>query len=167
MTPDAPAWLSLGIPLCLFGERLYRLAVVAPGLMIGAWAGAALADWAKFATPVAVMLSVGLAALGALVCWLAESVAVRLAGSVLAAAIGHAAWAMAHRVEPWWGPPVAGLLGLLLFPAVWKALLKGITAALGAVCVGTALGWEDRPWWVAGLALVGWGVQVAAGKKET
>ncbi|MFH1463552.1 MAG: hypothetical protein ABIO70_04125 [Pseudomonadota bacterium] len=174
---SAPQWLTglTGALLLLAGGRLYRLAVVAPGLL----GGVALAlmlppDLGPIVISLAAVL---LAAVGALICHFLERVAVHLVGAVAMAGLAQIGWPpLLHEPAPWWGLVLGGAIGLLFFPRIFKALLKVITALLGALVVTwsldaldgpvTLLGIDLQPWMiVTALFVVGLIAQLVTGKK--
>lgn len=159
----------VGLVLLLAGARVYRLAVVAPGLLAGvflAHEGLALADskpelWMR----AAVLGSGGL--LGAFVAWRVEQLAVRIAGGLVVAAATHALLPLAWPDAPSWGPLLVGTVGLLIAPSLYRRLLPLITAALGSVAVAWAAGEEQNLLLMAGLTVVGAGIQMASGRSKS
>lgn len=152
--------------LLVAGARLYRLAIVAPGILGGLVFGAAVPVSNDPMTQGIYMVIVGV--VGAIACHFLERVAIHAIGAVVTAGVVNAAWPLVtSQVTPWWAPVAAALLGSLLFPTLFKALLKGITALLGAITLAWAAGWSDRLWIMAALAAVGLAIQVGAGRKKT
>ena len=159
---------AIGVLLLLAGARLYRLAIIAPGFLLGVF----LARWGldEYGRRVDELMQlgamVGAGAIGALLSWRIEQLAVRLGGSVLVAATTHALLPMFWPRAPWFAAPAAGFVGLLLFPSLYRRLLPLITAGLGAI----ALAWvADRPQdllMIAGLTVLGAAIQLAAGGKK-
>lgn len=150
--------------LLLAGARLYRLSVVAPGILGGLLVGALL----PVSDPtVQAVVAVVLAAVGGLVCHFLERVAIHAVGAVVTAGLTQATWPLVTGVgTPWWAPAAGALVGLLLFPSVFRYLLKWITSLLGALTVAWAAGWSDRLWVVALLALAGVIVQTGTGRRQ-
>ena len=132
---------ALGLLLIGWGARLYRVAIVAPGFVAGVFIGLQLASGAELTTRLIAGLTLGI--IGGAILHFAERFAIAVTGALL---IGGLANAIAPLVMggpvPWYVPTAASLLGLLLFPSVYRALLKLITPLLGALCVAWAL---DRP----------------------
>jgi hypothetical protein len=161
-----PTWITgvSGGLLLVAGGRLYKLAVVAPGIVAGVYA----ATWlpAELGSVVIAVAAVVLAIAGAILCRLLERLAVAAIGVIAMAGVTQLAWplAMDGQVAPWWGVLVGGALGLLLFPSVFRALIRWITALLGALMVAWSVGYHDNLWVVGGLFLLGCIVQAASGK---
>lgn len=152
-----------GLLLLLAGSRLWRVAVVAPGIVGGAagggWLGARLAlppGW------IAALSAVG-ALIGGVVAMLVERLAMGLAGVL--GGLGAVAVAERFLAVPWWAWPIGAVLGALVFPAVWRGALVPITAWLGAVCLGQASGYAE-PWVVLPLAVLGVFIQLRGSSEE-
>lgn len=160
-----PAMLvgALGVALLVAGQRLYRLAIVAPGLAAGVMAGLELSEGQPTELRVAAVAALALVA--AFLLHRIERMAVAAAGSFLAVGLARAgAPLVLDQAAPWYVLLGAGLLGLLLFPRLYERLLLVITPAIGAVCVAWAV---DRPQdllLIAGLTLGGTVIQLAMGR---
>ena len=157
----------LGALLLVAGARLYRLTILAPGIIAGLLLGAWLPLTMEPAVQAVVM--VVLAAAGALFCHFLERLAIHATGALLVAWLTNMLWpVITGAVAPWWGPAVGALAGLMLFPTVFKLLIKWITAALGAVTIVYAAGFEQyQIIWVAGLTLLGVMIQMGTGRKKS
>lgn len=158
MDPRALAGL-LGVLLLVAGSRFYRVAIIAPGFL----AGVALADrfLSGLGGALPLVFAVLLGAGGALACHVAERVAVRLVGAVIISGVVHAVAPLVfQRDTPWWWAPVAGALGLLLFPRLYERLLPLIGAVLGAICVAWAAGKPQEVGLIGALAAGGLVVQL-------
>jgi hypothetical protein len=170
MAESAPTWITglAGGLLLVAGGRLYKLAVVAPGMLLGVAAALWIGTEVGLEPVVVAVAAVVLALAGALVCRLLERVAVHAIGAIALAGVTQAAWPMVvqGQAAPWWGVLLGGAVGLLLFPAVFKALIRWITALLGAVMVAWSLGYDDNAWVVGGLFLAGCVVQGLSGKRR-
>jgi len=158
---------AVGVVLLLAGARLYRLAIIAPGFLLGVF----LAMWGldeygkRVDDLVRLGAMVGAGTVGALLSWRIEQLAVRLGGSLLVAATAHALLPLLWPRAPWFAAPAAGFIGLLLFPALYRRLLPIITAGIGAIAIAWA---ADRPQdllMMAGLTVLGAAIQLAAGSK--
>lgn len=148
-----------GILLLGFGARLYRAAILVPGVLLGVWAGSQISALAHLGPAPGIVLTVGLAAIGAIACSLVEAAAVALAGAVMGAvATGPALGALAVAA-PWWAPIVGALFGGLLFRYLFDAVLRPATALAGAMIVAWTMQRAGQPWVVGGLAVGGWIVQ--------
>lgn len=149
-----------GAVLLLFGARIYRWAVVAPGVV----GGAALSIWATQAMAAETQAVAALAAmlLGGLLAWRLERLAVALTGAAVLGAVAHTALPVVlPDPVPWWVPLAAAAAGLLVFPPIYRALLPLFTAILGAVAVAWGAGHPDDPLLVIALATMGAVIQVA------
>jgi len=146
--------------LLLFGGRLYRFAVIAPGLLGGV--ALALLLPADLGPIVIALAAVLLAAVGAMLCHFLERAAVHVVGAAVLAGLAEVAWPpLLGGPAPWWGLLCAGALGVLVFPKVFRALIKVLTSLLGALAMAWALGCWDRPLAVAGVAVEPWMVVAA------
>lgn len=152
-----------GAVVLVRGARLYPLVIAAPGLALGVALGLAL----PLEPSQRAIAAVVLAALGALACRFLERVAIWGIGAVLSGTIALWAWPL-FRTEPppSWLAAVGAVVGLLLFPAVFRAALKPVTAALGAMLLVWSLGWQHRPLLGVALFAVGLVVQIAADRKD-
>ncbi len=162
-----PVWITglSGGLLLLAGGRLYKLAILAPGILGGV--AAAMMLPASLGPVVIAIAAVVLAAAGALICHLLERVAVHVIGAIAVAGVVQLAWPLAvGQPTPWWGMVVAAALGLLLFPSVFRGLIKWITALLGALMLAWSIGEPENLWVVGGLFLGGCIVQGATGKRK-
>lgn len=160
--------LFLGVLLLGWGERLYRLFVLLPGMGLGAWLAASLRPALGLDLQATLVLGAVLAAVGALACHFLERWAVRLTGAMVGAGATVWAWPLisAERL-PWWGPVAAGLVAALVFPRLWQWLLRPVTALFGAQLVAWAVGAPQDALLVLGLAFAGTVAQaLLAGKKE-
>jgi hypothetical protein len=174
---STPRWITglTGGLLLLAGGRLYRLAVVAPGVLGGVALALMLPQ--DLGPIVIALAAVLLAAVGALICNFLERVAVHVVGAVALAGLASVAWPpLLHEPAPWWGLLAGGALGILFFPRVFKALVKVLTALLGALVLAWSFGvLEDsvsrwgltvQPWMiVAALFAVGLIAQVVTGRR--
>jgi hypothetical protein len=159
---SAPRWIvafTAGL-LLLFGGRLYRLAIIAPGLLGGVALALLLPQ--DLGPIVIALAAVLLAAVGAVLCHFLERVAVHVVGAAALAGLAEVAWPpLLGGPAPWWGLLCAGALGVLFFPKVFRALIKVVTAVLGALAMAWAIGCWDRPLAVAGLSVEPWMVVAA------
>ena len=129
--------LVLGLILVVFGSRTYRLLLVAPGLVAGVLLAIEYSPVGDEMTRAGIALGAGLA--GAVLMLLVEKIAL---SSVGAAVLGGLTMAIAPqflREVPWYAPAIAGLVGAMLFPAIYRRSLRIVTPVLGALVVGFAL----------------------------
>ena len=154
--------LLVGIVLLGWGERLYGVLVVAPGVLAGVY----LAAWAQplfhFAPTTLLVVTVALAGAGAWLCHFVAAIAGRMAGAGLFAAL---AWFAAPLAQPgpvpWWVPVVGAALGALVFPSLYKIALRPLTALVGAWSIAWAVKAPGNPYLVLGLAAAGTALQFA------
>ena len=152
-----------GLTLLVAGARVYALAIMGPGFVLGLW----LAH--SYLPPLDPLwrlgISVGAGALGALISSRVEQLAVRLCGALLVAGLTHAVLPLAwDGTPPWYAAPAAGFLGLALFPTVYRRLLPLITSLLGAVVLAWSLGRETDLLLICGVATIGLIVQIVLGR---
>ena len=163
-----PTWITglSGGLLLLAGGRLYKLAVVALGIAGGVAGALWIGETAGLAGSVVAIAAVVLAVAGAVLCRMLERVAVAAIGVIATAGITQLAWplVMDGQIAPWWGLLLGGAVGLLLFPSVFRSLIRWITALLGALMVAWSLGYQDNAYVVGGLLVLGCIVQAASGK---
>lgn len=163
-----PTWITglSGGLLLVAGGRLYKLAVVAPGVIAGVAGALWIGETAGLAGTVVAVAAVVLAVAGAVLCRLLERLAVSAIGVIALAGVTQLAWplAMNGQAAPWWGVLLGGAVGLLLFPGIFKSLIRWITALLGALMVAWSVGYHENIWVVGGLFLAGCVVQAASGK---
>lgn len=144
----------LGGLLMIAGARLYPLAIMAPGLLLGLGLGLALPE--TIDPSIRAIAAVAVAGFGALVCRFVERAAVAAFGAVVTGGLVHAAWPLVMGdATPWWGAAAGAVVGLLLFPRAFKALLIPLTALLGAIALGFALGVQDNLLAIGGMAAAG------------
>jgi hypothetical protein len=164
-----PTWITglSGGLLLIAGGRLYKLAVVAPGVIAGVAGALWIGETAGLAGSVVAVAAVVLAVAGAVLCRLLERLAVAAIGVIALAGVTQLAWplAMDGQAAPWWGVLLGGAVGLLLFPGIFRSLIRWITALLGALMVAWSLGYHENVWVVGGLFVAGCVVQAASGKK--
>ncbi len=149
--------LAFGIGLMLAGSRHYRLALVLPAAAFGAM----LVDKGMpVNVSTGVRVTIGLvAALGTgLLAGVLETLAVRLAGCLLGGGVALAAWPAlmgGGAAAPWWLPLAGGLAGLLLFPRLYRAVLRLAVPLLAGLLIAYAIGRPGHPMWVLGPAVIG------------
>lgn len=167
-----PAWAAdpqllvggLGVLLLVAGQRLYRLAIVAPGLAAGAMVGLELTRHES--TGLRLAAAAALALVAGFLLHKVERLAVAAAGAFLAVGATQAlAPLVLHGPTPWFLLVGAGVLGLLLFPGLYRRLLLVITPAIGALCVAWAAGRPTDLLLIAGLTLGGIVIQLVLGRK--
>ncbi len=155
---------AAGALLLVLGARIYRIAIVAPGFVIGVLAVVTASE--QFAPGVMSSTGLTVAALslgvvGGAICHLLERVAVASVGGLLAAGLAKAfAPLVLGAAMPWYVPVAAALLGLLLFPRFYRALLPVLTPIAGALSIAWAFERSGDIPFIAGLAAVGIIVQL-------
>lgn len=161
LDPAVPVGV-LGVVLALSGARFYRLAIVAPGFALGVLAGLEVPGSEQTRMIAAIALGV----IGAAVLHLVEKLAVRVGGAFLTAGLAQIAAPM-FTGEPnaWYVPVAGGVVGLFLFPSLYKKLLPVITAIMGGLCVAWSVGAAEDLRVVGVVAAVGCVVQIASGAR--
>lgn len=160
-TPLENPTLLVGIVggvLLVAGARLYRLAIVTPGLAAGMLLGLELSAGA--APEIRLVIGLCLGICGAGVMLLAERVAISLGGALLMGGLANAlAPVLLPGQDAWYLPAAGSVIGLFLFPRLFRSLLFVLTPLGGALCVSWAMGRpQDLPL-VGGLWLAGTVVQ--------
>ena len=150
-----------GALLIVAGARFYKVAVAAPGAILGVLAATHLLQEAEEMTRT--IAAIGGAIVGAMVTGFVEKLAIRLAGALVGAFFADAIWPLVQTTEmPVWAPAAGALVGLILFPVVWRVALKFITPFLGALCIAYAAGYPHHPLLIGGLTIVGALIQLKA-----
>ena len=148
----------LGVLLLVAGARLYRLAIVAPGFAAGVLAGLELMASTDPTTRLVSALALGI--IGAVLLHMVERLAVAAAGALLLAGLAHALSPLVLAgPEPWYVPVAAALVGLLLFPRLYKAMLPAITAVLGSLAVAWAVERPEDLVLIGVLSVIGFALQ--------
>lgn len=161
LDPAVPVGV-LGLVLALAGARFYRLAIVAPGFALGVLAGLEVPGGQEARLIAALSLGV----IGAGILHLLEKFAVRIGGAFLTAGLAQvAAPLITGRANEWYVPVAGGIVGLLLFPSLYRRLLPVITAIMGGLCVAWSVGAAEDLRVVGVVSAVGIIVQLASGAK--
>ncbi|MDP2309302.1 MAG: hypothetical protein Q8P18_24990 [Pseudomonadota bacterium] len=167
--PLAPRVIAgvAGLLLLLAGRRLYRAAIVLPGLLLGLGAGIVAGGLLGAVPMVVAGLAIAGGVIGALLAAYAERLAVVIAGVLAGLGALQVGWPLAASGAPsWWAWPLAAIVGAAVFPFVWRAALVPLTAWIGAVVLVDVAGLPPSPLAVGGLALFGVIVQLASGRKR-
>ncbi len=166
---SAPRWITglVGGLLLLAGGRMYKLAVLTPGILAGVTLAMLLPP--TLGPLVIAGAALLLALVGALLCHLLERLAVHAIGAIALAGLCQVGWPLvAAEPAPWWGVLLAAALGLLLFPRIFKSLIRWVTALVGALVLAWTIGRPDDPFVIGGLFLGGCAVQaLSGGRRET
>ncbi len=153
--PLASRWIAgaLGAVIMVAGGKLYRVAVVTPGFVLGTMIGKALSIPGD---PLVATVAIVVAGLGgALLFHFLERVAVAVLGAMVGANLAGFAWPIFAGPAPWWGILGASLLMSVFFPKIFRMLLLPITALLGATILAACFGQGSEILVIAGLALIG------------
>jgi hypothetical protein len=175
--PLAPRVIAgvAGLLLLLAGRRLYRIAIVLPGLVLGLTAGLVLGGALDLPDNVVAVVAVVCGAVGALLAGYVERIALVLAGVLAGLGAIQAGWPLAAAaaasvptsmpaVPPWWAWPAGAVVGALLFPLLWRVAIVALTAWIGAVVLVDVAGFPADPLVVGGLAVFGMLVQTVSGR---
>lgn len=130
---------AAGLLLLVLGSRVYRLAVVTPGVMAGLWIAEQVTSDASNTVQYAAMI--GLALAGGVLAFLLERFALAIAGALMGGGLADAIGP--HLLGPelhWAVPAVCALVGFLAMPALFERLLPLVTAVLGALALAWATG---------------------------
>jgi hypothetical protein len=154
-----------GVVLILLGARFYRLAVAAPGAILGVLLATHL--MAGMDDMTRTIAAIAAAVVGAMITGFIEKLATRLAGGLVGAFFTDALWPLFQTAEmPLWVPAAGALVGLLIFPVFWRTALKIITPFLGSLCVAYAVGHPTHPVIIIGLTALGALIQLKAFSKD-
>ena len=161
---DPHLWVgALGLGLAFAGSRLYRLAIVGPGIAIGAVAGLEIAAALDFNAQLVAAGCMGV--LGGFIFHFVERLAIALSGAFLVGGAANIGGALVlGHAAPWYVGAAGAVLGLLLFPSLFKRLLPLVTAVIGGLCAAWALGQPDDLRVVAVVAVAGLIVQAITRK---
>ena len=155
----------LGAVLTFMGGRLYKVSILVPGIVLGLFIGTLLPT--DIDAAIRAVLAVILAGLGALICRFVERAAISVFGAVLAGGLGFTVWPVFQgQPAPWYVPALAATVGLLLFPKLFHALLRPLTALLGGMLVAISLGYPGNPLVIGGVAALGMIVQFSLQAKK-
>lgn len=152
---DPHLWVGVvGIALAVLGSRLYRLAIIGPGVALGAAAGLEVASATGFEHQLVAACCLGV--LGGLGFYLLERVAIALSGAFVVGGLANVGAALYLGQTPEWYVPAAGaVVGVFLFPSLYKRLLPVVTAILGGLCVSWAVHQPEDLRVVGAVALLG------------
>lgn len=151
-----------GALLCVAGAKLYRVAVFAPGALLGL----VLAEQATRGMDEGLRIGLTLlaAVVGGLLLSAIERVAIAATGGVVGGWGAWVGWLTTQGHEPeWWVPALGAGLGLFLFPMLFRTSLKLATPLLGALAIAWGLGRPDSLLLVAGITGVGLAIQLGTG----
>lgn len=148
----------IGGALLVAGARLYRLALLTPGLAAGVLLGLEMTAGASSELRLIAALCLGL--IGGGLVLMAERLAIALGGAFLLGGLANAAAPVLLPGQDAWYVPVAGaVVGLLIFPTLFRKLLFIFTSLGGALCIAWAMGRpQDLPL-IGGLWLAGTVIQ--------
>ncbi|NOY25524.1 MAG: hypothetical protein GXP62_06585 [Oligoflexia bacterium] len=163
---DPSVWVgTLGILLLLAGRRIYKLAIIAPGIAAGVMVGMNLSQGESDGMRVAIIAA--LAIVAGFVLYSAERLAIAAVGAFVAVGMVDAiAPQFSSDPTPWPLELAAGVVGLLLFPSLYQRLLVVLTPAVGALCLAWALGRSQDLLLIVGLTLGGVILQLVMGRKD-
>ena len=162
LDPRIPVAL-LGVLLLGWGARLYKMAIAAPGFVLGV--GLVL-HFTTGMTPTIALAAVVAGLAGAALLLKLERLAVSLTGAVLVGGLVYAVGPLVVTTPlPWFAPLIGAAVGMLLFPGVYRFALRVITPLLGAFCVAWAVGRPQDLLLIGGLAAVGSAFQLLRGGK--
>ena len=156
----------LGVIVWVRGAAIYDFALRAGAFCGGAIGTVSLATLAaqQLSLPLTGTLIGVLGAVGGAVVMVTAVMAHRTAmlavGVVLGAVGTVAAATLLVPVIPFWAPLAGAAVGALLFPLLYKQLLKVLTPAVGAVAIAWSAGLPEDPRLLLGLWVLGTLIQV-------
>jgi hypothetical protein len=132
--------LAVGLILVIFGSRTYKLLLVAPGLVAGVLLAIEYAPVGDPMTKTGIAIGAGIA--GAVLMLMVEKIALSSVGAAVLGGLTMAIGPQFVKEVPWYAATIAGLVGAMIFPAIYRRSLRIVTPILGALAVGFAL---ERP----------------------
>ncbi|GEM_PF-1194125 len=152
-----------GVALCVAGARLYRVAIFAPGALLGLVAAEELTRGMDEGIRIGLILLA--AVVGGLIAGAVERLAIAVTGGLVGGWAAWVGWLSFQPREPsWWVPAAGAAVGLLLFPALFRTGLKLVTPLLGALAIAWGIGHADSLLVVAAITGVGLAIQLASGR---
>ena len=148
-----------GLLMLLFGDRLYRLMVMAPGFFIG---GYIATHHVNIDPEVQLFATVLCSIVGGFVMLLVEKFTVALFGALLGGALTVS---LANLIggalsTEWYWPVIGALLGSFLFPPLFKKNLALVTSGIGSLCLAYSLEREQDTVFIVGVGVCGWVLQM-------
>ena len=137
------------VGLTLDGVRAYRVSLTLASFGIGAMGAVAAAQlasvtWSLTVTPLWLVLGAAVSGvLVALLARVAEAIALVLVGGLCGVQLVIAGGEALALDLPWYAAAIGGLVGGVLLPRSFPALLKVLTPAVGGVLAAWALGRPD------------------------
>jgi hypothetical protein len=141
--------------LLIIGARIYRFVIVAPGFVCGALIAK---NYVSGAPEVQLVVTLVCGIVGAVVLTSIEKLALAIVGALLTAGLVFAIAPLFMGTVIWYIPVLAGFLGSMIFPYIYKKALPVSTALLGSLCVCWATGLSQdiimiSVFWVGGIVL--------------
>ena len=146
--------------MLFFGVRLYRLALMLPGAV---FLGAMAAEWSRGATAEFQLGSIVLAGIVGGICMLGiEAFAISLVGAFGGGGLVAFLLPLLCPSEQvgWEWLASGAVLGALCLPLIFSRTLPLVTAAVGAMSLCWASERSEHLGLMAGLTILGWGVQL-------
>ncbi len=153
----------VSLALLVRGRQIWKLAIAAPGILLGVAIGVALAQWLPLPGLGALVAAGVLGLAGAIAAWMVERAAVVLAGATAGAVFGLV---LVPFTGAWWAPLVGLFAGGVLAPWVYRAMVPLFSAAIGAAGVAWAAAWPRTALVLGALAAFGLAVQLMSGRDE-
>ena len=149
------AMLIVGCMLLLIGARVYRVIIIAPGFICGALVAK---EYISGSSEVQLIVTLVLGLVGAILFTSIEKLAISIVGALLTAGLVFAVAPLFMATVAWYIPVVAGFLGSMVFPYIYKKALPVSTSLLGSLCLCWSVGLSADPvmigvFWVGGIVL--------------
>lgn len=149
------AMLTVGCLLMLIGARVYRIIIIAPGFICGALLAK---EYISGSSEVQLIVTLVLGIIGAILFTSIEKLAISIVGALLTAGLVSAVAPILLGTVAWYVPVVAGFLGSMIFPYIYKKALPVSTSLLGSLCVCWSMGLNEDPvmvgiFWLGGVIL--------------
>jgi len=145
--------LIVGLILVFFGSRTYKLFLISPGLVVGVLLAIEYSPTGDAAAKAGIAVGAGL--VGSLLMLMVEKIALSSAGAALFSGLTLAIGPQFVRHVPWYAPTIAGLVGAMLFPLVYRRSLRIVTPVMGALAIVLALDRPEDLWLLGSLTVIG------------
>lgn len=151
----------ISLALLVRGRQIWKLAIAAPGILLGVALGVAFAQWWPLPGAGALVAAGVLGLAGAVAAWMVERAAVVFAGATAGAVLGLV---LVPLTGAWWAPLVGLFAGGVLGPWVYRAMVPVFSAGIGAAGVAWAAAWPRTAIVLGALAAFGLAVQLMSGR---
>ena len=163
----------LGVLLWSMGARFYRLVILCPGFVVGAYFGMNSEFIKENITQDPMLVTVVVGIVGAIALSAVERLAIALLGALAALGILHNIHtAFFSGTMSVYAQPIAALIGALIFPFLWNRMLFVVTSLAGSLCICHSVGLTEDSvalvvLWMVGAVFQKWVKSKPPPKAET